>query len=287
MVWVVVVGLNSFALARTLSYVNRFSQETDLILHHYDPGAPRWLAFRELFKGDDVAPVLLSGFHDTPTPHIIADGLRSVPHLLGQTITAFWYSIDPPYSIPSEFRQFRHWLAPSQLAERIKDDPVSSWPKTYESLLARTRRAIVPVSGTYPAEWGEWPLLWGPRAWRFPNLCDVLDRTESAFVAQSKPSSAATDELGMFWLVDGVLKAQPRLQERAAAVIEVGYTGADPRIAIDGIDVPGRSRSIAASGEMIFVVNAVVGSTSAVEVFTSAETRLRSVGLYGLLSAAR
>ena len=290
MMWITVVGLNGFAVARTLRYVNYFSQETDPILRHYDSNAPRWAEFRALFESDAAAPVLLSGFKDTPTPRLIVDGLRSVPHVLGQTITTFWWIMDPTYSVPTSVDRFRilfrHWLTPSELLDRVRDDPVSNWPQTYASLIARTRQAIVPVSADYPVEWGEWPELWGPRAWRFPNLCDVLDRIESGFVTASQPRASGRDDLGSFWLADRTLKASPRLQDKATAIIEVGYSGPVPRIVIDGVEASGQQRVAAASEKRVFGANVVVDPTSVVEVLAPTETKLRSIKLYQLLSPA-
>jgi hypothetical protein len=289
MVWITVVGLNGFSIARTIGYMNRFSQETDPILHRYDSDAPRWVEFRELLRSNEPAPVLLSGFNDTPTPHLIADGLRSVPHVMGQTITTFWWTIDPTQSVPKTFDQFRilfrHWLTPSELVERVRDDPVSNWPETYASLIARTRQAIVPLSGGYPVEWGEWSELWGPRAWRFPNLCDVLDRIETGFVVQSKSPASGRDELGLFWLAHRTLKASPRLQHKASAIIEVAYSGPVPRIVIDGVEASGQWRNAPVSGKRVLGVNVVVGPDSLIEVLASTETRLRSIQLYQPLSA--
>lgn len=285
--WVALVGINGFAVARSLIHANHFSRETDLILRHYDPDAPLWTEFRELFGSSDPAPVLLSGFKDTPTPHMIAAGLRTVPHLVGQSITAFWLGIDPTYSVARDFQNFRHWLTPSGLADRIKDDPVSNWPQTYGLLLAHARQAIVPVSGAYPAEWGEWSALWGPRAWRFPNLCDVLDRTESAFAPEMESPEAGRDELGPFWRAEHPLKARLRLREPAVAVVELGYSGEPPRISIDGIAMSERSPKMLSGTKMFFAIHATVGPDSEIEVFTSAETKLRSIGLYRLPSPVR
>jgi hypothetical protein len=143
----------------------------------------------------------------------------------------------------------------------------------------------VPISGDYPAEWGEWPELWGPRAWRFPNLCDVLDRVESGFVTESKSPPSGRDDLGPFWLADRTM-ASPRLQDKMTAIIEVGYSGAVPRIVIDGIGAPGQQQVAAASKKGMLRANAVVGPASVVEVLAPTETRLRSIRLYRLLSLA-
>jgi len=287
-VWLMVVGLDGFSIARTIGNMNRLSQETDLLLHHYNSNAPRWVEFRELFRGNEPAPVLLSGFSDTPTPHLIADGLHAVPHLLGTTITGYWPRIDPSNSVPKTqdyFKYFRHWLTPSELLERVRQDPVWEWPQTYARLLALTRQAIVPLSGGYPVEWGEWPEVWGPRAWRFPNLCDVLDRIETGFVAQSKSPASGRDELGLFWQADRALKASPRLPDEANAIIEVAYDGPVPRIVIDGVEAAGQLRQASVSGKRVVGVSAVVGPNSLIEVLASPDTRLRSIELYRLLAA--
>jgi hypothetical protein len=288
-VWVTVVGLNGFSIARTIGYMNRFSQEPDPIVHRYASGAPRWGEFRELLRSNEPAPVLLSGFNDTRTPHLIADGLRSIPHLLGKTITDYWLTIDPVTSVPNTHAHFqyliRHWLTPSELLERVEQDPVWDWPQTYAKLLALTRQAIVPISGAYPAEWGEWPELWGPRAWRFPNLCDVLDRSESGFVTDSKSPAGGRDDLGPFWLADRTLKASPQLQNTASAIIEVAYSGSAPRLVIDGVEMSGQWRNAPASEKRLLGINVVVGPNSIVEVLAPTETRLRSIQLYQLLSA--
>jgi hypothetical protein len=287
-VWLAVVGLNGFCIARTIGHMNRFSQGTDLLVHHYNSNAPRWVEFRELFKGNEPAPVLLSGFSDTPTPNLIADGLHAVPHLLGTTITGYWPQVDPTNSVRKtldHFKYIRHWLTPSELVERVRLDPVWDWPQTYAKLLALTRQAIVPLSGGYPVEWGEWPEVWGPRAWRFPNLCDVLDRIEAGFVAQSKSPASGRDELGLFWQADRPLKASPRLPDKANAIIEVAYNGPVPRIVIDGGEAAGQLRQASVSGKRIVGVSAVVGPNSLIEVLASPDTRLRSIELYRLLAA--
>src|SRR5262249_18036065 len=287
-VWVTIVGLNGFSIARTIGYMNRYSQETDPLVRHYRSDAPRWVEFRELLKGNQPAPVLLSGFNDFSKAHLIADGLRSTPHLLGKTITDYWVGIDPTYTVPKTHDQFkyrfRHWLTPPELVDRVRQDPVWDWPQSYAKLLALTRQAIVPLSGGYPLEWGEWPELWGPRAWRFPNLCDVLDRIETGFVTESRAPDGR-DDLGPFWLPDRTLKASPRLQDKATAVIEVAYSGPIPRIIIDGVEASGRPRNAPASEKRILGVSVMVGPNSIIEVLAPTETRLRSIQLYRLLSS--
>jgi hypothetical protein len=133
-------------------------------------------------------------------------------------------------------------------------------------------------------EWGEWPEVWGPRAWRFPNLCDVLDRIESGFVTESR-SPDGRDDLGPFWLPDRMLKALPRLQNKATAIIEVAYSGPAPRIVVDGVQASGRPRNTPVSEKAILGVNVMVGPKSVIEILSSTETRLRSIELYQLISA--
>jgi hypothetical protein len=278
----IVVGLNTFAVARTLYHVSRFTDLTDTMVKHFDPDSQRWASLRELVTQTDGAPVLLSGFRDTPTTHMIALGLRSVPTLLGRTITSYWTGIDPSVSVHRDFHLYRHWLSNDELLKRIKADPVWNWPLSYATLLARTRQAIVPASGTYPPEWSDWPSLFGARGWRFPNLCDVLARDDPAFIVGAEHPASGHDEIGSYWLLDNPIAVKPRLQDRVSAVVEVRYTGPVPRITIDGVEanlVPQNRRGIKST---IVEANAQLGPNSVIEISASSDTRTRSVELYRL-----
>jgi len=279
---VAIVGLNGFAVARTIDHVNRFTEATDVKVKHFDPDSQRWHQFRELVTRTDRAPVLLSGFRDTPTTHMIALGLRSVPTLLGRTVTSYWASADPNVTVPRDFHGYRHWLASDELLERIKTDPLWNWPSTYTSLLARTEQAIIPMSGIYPPEWGSWSSLFGPVGWRVLNLCDVLSRREHAFAVDLEPTPAGQDEFGSFWRLDRTVTARPVQPIDAAALFEVRYTGVAPKILLDGAEAKGRVRAGSDGKSMIVEIDARQHENNIIEVSAPAETRVRMIGLYRL-----
>lgn len=280
----VIVGLNSFAVARTIYHVNRSTDLTDTLVKHFDPESGRWELLRALSRTDD-APVLLSGFQDTPTTHMIGLGLRSTPTLLGQTITSYWSGVDPNVMLSRDpnnssfFNPYRHWLSSDELLERVKASPVWNWPPTYTKLLASTRRAIVPISGSYPPEWGDWPSLFGAKGWRFVNLCDVLERGDPAFVVAVDRPAAGHDELGPYWSPEGAVEAKPRLERETPAIIEVRYTGLLPQITVNGVE-PQMSYRNYPGGAIIAEISADVGPNTVIAIHAEAETRMRSVGLY-------
>jgi hypothetical protein len=281
--WVAIVGLNGFAVARTIDHVNRFNEATDVEVKHFNPDSQRWHLFRKLVTQTDGAPVLLSGFRDTPRTHMIALGLRLVPTLLGQTVTNYWTSADPNVAVPHYFQQFRHWLSSDELLKRFNTDPLWNWSLTYTSLLARTEQAIIPVSGSYPLEWGSWPSLFGPVGWRVPNLCDVLSRRERAFNVESEPTAAGQDDFGSFWRLDRTVTVRPVEPIDAAALFEVRYTGVAPKILLDGAEVKGRVRAGLGGKSMILEFDARQHGNNSIEVSAPAETRVRTIGLYRLL----
>ena len=105
--WAIVVALNSFALARTVDFVNRHSQSTDPTVRHFNPDTEVWQRLRELVAQSGGDPVLFSGFTNTPIPHMIALGLRDTPHLAGKTISSFWRAVDPQVSTPRVRTRYR------------------------------------------------------------------------------------------------------------------------------------------------------------------------------------
>jgi hypothetical protein len=282
-VWLAFLTLNGFAVARTVDYVNRHSQGTDLRVHHFDPDKPIWNELRSIAGRDGETPVLISGFTDTPTTHMIAHGLRSIPHLLGRSITTFWAGADPAVSLSRTFYERRHWLTEDELQARLKTDPVSNWAPEYDRLLKRTRLALVPPSGTYPTEWGEWPSLFGARGWRFANLRDVLERDSPAFIADAEAEASGRDETGPYWILKTEAKAHPNLPEKAPAIIEVRYEGPAPQILVDGVALNGQPRT-GSGNKTIMILSAAVdiGREAMISISAGANTRLRSVELYNL-----
>ena len=287
--WAIVVALNSFALARTVDFVNRHSQSTDPTVRHFNPDTEVWQRLRELVAQSGGDPVLFSGFTNTPIPHMIALGLRDIPHVVGTTITAFWQTIDPAMIYPRDARHLaeyfdgrRHWLSTAELTEHLKADPVWDWPTTYERLLARSRFAIVPNSGAYPPEWGGPRRLFGAKAWRFPNLCDVIERDSTAFLFDTEQASAGRDELGPYWQTNGAVEARPQLSAAELVILEVHYTGPAPRLSIDGVAANGEVRLEPASRSSVLMARARLDSGSLIMVSTEPQTRLRSIMLYRL-----
>jgi hypothetical protein len=279
--WAGMVVLNGFAAACTIDFVNRHSLTTDLSVRHFDPDAPLWVRLREFVANEDDAPVLISGFHDG-TLDMIGLGLRSVPHLVGTSIASTRSQIDPNISFTLDYSGYYHWLTNGELSERAKALPTANWPPVYSALLTQTRKAIVPVSGAYPSEWGQHPSLFGVRGLRFPNLCDILERDEPAFIAEAEPAATGQDELGLFWMLSDTVKVLPRLRENISAVVEIQYTGSVPRILIDGVQENLIPRKRLGVKPTIVELDARLGPSSVIEISASPDTRLRSVSLYSL-----
>jgi hypothetical protein len=285
------VGLNAFSVARTVSYVNRHSQATDPTMRHFDPDSMVWQKLRHEVAQSNV-PVLLSGFNNTPMPHMIAMGLRDIPHLAGTTITSFWTTVDPGGNIPKDpgklrewLSRFRHWNSVDMLEARLKADPIWNWPSTYDRLLQDTRVAIVPVSGAYPAEWGRWPSLWGPRGSRFPNLCDVIERVRPAFAVDLDQPSSGEDEFGPYWNLDDTGRATSRLQATTPAVIEVRFSATAPSIFLNGRKADAKSIPGEAGNPATLTISGRFEFNTLVEVRASGSTRLRSIRFYQLPAA--
>jgi hypothetical protein len=289
MVWWALLGLNGYAVARTIAHINSHSAATDLALHHFNPATKRWRELRQLVGADTHSPVLISGFADTPTPHMIGHGLDQVPNFLGQTITRFWHGADPVQvyddwaeRTPSSYGALPRLMTGEQMAERLKADPIWDWAATYARFLSESQFAILPVSGAYPAEWGERPSLLGPRGWRFPNLCDVVRRDEPAFTAEAEGHSAERDELGPFWRLDDAVRLHPRLTEPVKSVVELRYSGPEPHILLDGVETLSQPRSAPRAKIVTVAVELLANSGSMIEVQASPDTRLRSIDLYQL-----
>ena len=142
--------LNGYAVARTVEHINSHSEWNDRALRHFNPVSVRWRELRGLLGMEPQAPVLISGFFDTPTPHMIGHGLGPVPNFLGKTITSFWTGVDPARIVhePPWFG-WPHWMKPEQLKERLIADPIFDWTTTYHHLLSQARFAILPISGAY------------------------------------------------------------------------------------------------------------------------------------------
>ena len=230
-------------------------------------------------------PVLFSGFTNTPIPHMIALGLGDTPHLAGKTISSFWRAVDPQVSTPRDvdsLQRYLHWLSGAELAEQLTADPVWDWPTTYERLLARSRFAIVPNSGAYPPEWGGPRRLFGAKAWRFPNLCDVIGRDSAAFLFDTEHALAGRDELGPYWQVNGAVEARPQLSEAELVILEVHYAGPAARLSINGVAENGEVRLGPASRSSVLTARARLDSSSMIMVSTEPQTRLRSIMLYRL-----
>jgi len=283
--WGCFVALNSYTVWRTIDYVNRFSQATDARLRHFDPDSASWARLRQLVTSADGAPVLISGFHDTPTPQMIALGLRESPNLVGSSITSFWRSVDPSVSFPHGFNTSHHWLSNDQLVDLAKANPMWNWPPVYDALLARTRKAIVPVSGPYPAEWGEWPSLFNAVARRFPNLCDVVERDQPAFAVEDPRPATGHDEIGPYWTLDAPIEAQPRSHDPAPTVVEFRYTGPAPQLFVDGAEIKLLPAHPLGAKDLVLNANFPVASGGAIEVRASSETRMRSIGVYILATS--
>jgi hypothetical protein len=290
-VLVVFVGLNAFSVARTVSYVNRHSQATDPTVRHFNPDSMVWQQLRHEVAQSN-APVLLSGFNNTPVPHMIAMGLRDLPHLVGKTITSFWTTVDPGGNIPKDpaklrewLSRFRHWNSVDMLEARLKADPIWNWSSTYDRLLQDTRVAIVPVSGTYPAEWGRWPSLWGPRGSRFPNLCDVIERVRPAFAVDLDQPSSGEDEFGPYWNLDGTRRATSRLQVTTPAVIEVRFSATAPSMFLNGRKADAKFIPGEAGNPSTLTISGRFEHNTLIEVRASESTRLRSIRFYQLPAA--
>jgi hypothetical protein len=281
--WAALVGLNAFSVIRTVDYINRHSQASDPTVRHFDPDAVVWRRLREVAASSDDAPVLLSGFTNTPIPYMIALGLRSVPHVVGSTITSFWTTVDPSQSLPrlADSRS-RHWLTPDQLKERLLADPVSIWQQqTYDGLLRASHFAIVPVSGIFPAEWGRSSSI-GTSGWRFENLCDVLERDGDAIAIEGNPAAAGEDQFGRYWILEGGARGRFRFPQMTRTTIEVRFEGARPQILLDGTEASALSQPIAADKSSALRMQANVGPDTRLELRASPETRLRSIGVYRL-----
>ena len=291
-VWFAFLALNAISVVDTISYVNRYSQESDARVRHFDPDRPVWAELRMLVEREDQSPVLISGFTNTPTPHIIVHGLRSIPHLLGRSITSFWPGADPAVSLPKDFRSPQHWLTSAtakqhwltraELEARLKEDPVSNWQVEYARLLARTRIALVPPFGAYPVEWGEWTSLFGVKAWRFSNLCDALERNSPTFIPDAELVMTGRDASGPYWIITGEVRARANLSERTRAFIEVRYEGPAPQVQVDGAMLKGYSRVGINPETMILSILVNVRPDATVSVLGGPNTRLRSVELYRL-----
>jgi hypothetical protein len=275
------LALNAFTQARVVAHINRYTLTTDPIVHRFNPYADVWRRLRLAVSTPDEAPVLIAGFRNTPAPHWLALGIRPAAHVLGADILDWWRiapgHLDPPsaaaYFAPFVTRRDRAALRDARVAS-----PINDWPTAYAGFLARSARAIVPVGGRYPVEWGAWRSLIGPPAVRFPNMADVVARTGSSMILDSGVAvTGESDEQGPWWRSDGPIRLRPDVAGPTEGVIEVTYTGQPP--AIEVADAPGAlSRSEATiEGETVVRFSGTVDRTTRVTAAGALETRLRLV----------
>src|SRR5258708_35108298 len=169
LIFLLLVGSNISTQYRAIRFVNADTLQTDPIVHRLDPRAPEWRRLREMLSPSAETPVLLSGFHDTPTPHWLAIGTDPVPHFLGSSILAFWDiwpALTPVWL--SEYHD-RTPFDPDWLWTQITAGPLAHRDETNARYLAHSRQALVPVGASYPVEWGARLSLAGPVAVRVTN----------------------------------------------------------------------------------------------------------------------
>ena len=277
------VAANMATVWRATAYINAHTLGSDPTVHRLDPDGETWRRLRALLGTPAGTPVLLSGFIDTPTPHWLAVAIQPVPHLLGTSVTAFWGGMSPDRYRPLPFASYVSRWSPDEIEARFMASPIPRWAETYPRLLAATRKAVVPPGGGYPAEWGAWESPLGPRATRFTNVCDVIERDRPGLAAVAPPPlEAGRDEAGPYWRIGAALTVRPLIDGREEDVLEVRFTGPPPRIEAAGLPAPeegpaGRGRALRLRG--------VFGPDSRITVRAGAGTRLRAISLYRLAMA--
>jgi hypothetical protein len=192
--------------------------------------------------------------------------------------------MSPTYSIPPVTHSISFYISvfsQDQLKALLADSPVSHWDVTYPRLLAETRKAVVPISGGYPIEWGIWRQLAGSESVRFTNVCDVVSRDAlpSVIIDSRQPAVADTDSLGPYWtLQDGVVR--PKIDAPVTGVMEVRYNGPPPHVAISGVVGATAPLTANVDKQAVLRVTGRFDAQSRLTIESDAGTRFRAITFY-------
>jgi hypothetical protein len=218
----------------------------------FDERAAPWERLRQELKASQDAPVLISGFHDTIRPLMIASAIRAQPHVLGDSILRFWqlYALDSRSPPLDRWSTYNTRLSHDEYLAALRREG-KPWPDVHPRLIERSLQAAVPVAEGYPEEWSGSRDVFAPRLRRISGVADVFYRHDYAVVTSSEMTESLDhDAAGPFRL----LTASGRLivHDRADAprLLTVEYDGAinDVQVGIKdqyyGGQAPGPGRPV-------------------------------------------
>jgi hypothetical protein len=218
------VLLNAVTGARTVGHLTSYNLENDPIVMRFDDRAAVWSRLRRELTASGDAPVLISGFPDTVRPLMIACGVRSHPHVLGDSILSFWriYVLD---ILSDTWYRLNTRLSHDEYEAQLRQTKPCS--EVHPGLIERSVQAAVPVGHGYPAEWHASADVFAPRLRRFPNICDVISRNEPAVVL-SPGMTAALDRSpsGPFRLLTATGRLVVRDDDPGPHLLSLDYEGA-------------------------------------------------------------
>jgi len=214
--------VNCLTIWNTTRFIIKHDLHNDPIIRRFNPTDSMWLALKEELTPSQDTPVLISGFNNSVYPHLIASGIRPIPHFLGSSIASFWKILNTGPAICGDKCDQRYTTHLSnEEAKAILASP--DWSILIPDFLKRSRQALVPQGHLFPIEWRD---VFALKRTRFPNFCDVVYKTEHAVdLSPGMMSDRHRDTSGLFRFLqkDGVI--QPRDLRGNCFLLKILYDG--------------------------------------------------------------
>lgn len=226
------MSLNAFATVRTTVRIARNNLRTDKILHRLDPRDSDWCAIRSELDGHSSAPVVVSGYPDTRTPHWIVCGIEPHPNLIGKSITAHW----PIHKSPEEWMLANKDVCRHREKGSLRKFATWNWDLDYERLVDQSKQAIVPPAGPFPPEWKKWYDVLPSRRTRYTNICDIVYKDVRAIRLDDALGQLDSDDRGAFRYLKS--KWRPRLFDNTPTIysMSVTFDGEPSDLALQGFN---------------------------------------------------
>ena len=256
-------AMNFWTTARSSSFVYAHAAADDPIIRRINPRAPGWTALREELRPSLNTPILISGFDNTPVPHLIISGIQPYPTFLGETITRFWHVMNigkttadhayfnpPAPPDPQNERMLRLayasvWPASELVKNWIYRAP--NWGNILPDFIANSRQAIVPPGALFPPEWSQWLDIFPAKRTEFKNICDVVYKYEKAVELESNAIGALQkDGLGIYRKLIRATRLKVHDWRSDCFRLKVVYDGGPENLIIrkpDGSELTSKNRS--------------------------------------------
>lgn len=228
----VFVSLNAFATVRTTLRIASHNLRTDSILHRLNPGASDWLTIRSELDKYSPAPVLVSGYSDTRTPHWIICGIEPHPNLVGKSITSNW----PIHKSAEEWLLSNNDVCRYRGTVPLRELAKWNWDSDYKRLLDQSKQAIVPPAGSFPPEWKEWYDVLPAYRTRYKNICDIVYKDRRAILPDDSLGALKYDDRGAFRHLKSNWK--PRLLDDTSVIYSMSilFDGEPSDLALRGFN---------------------------------------------------